>query len=84
MSSWDSHVGRAPPDEVFVILSASGTLSTFRIPSRSLWGVLGVHVNDQINGGRGAIWDDVMKILRARLFFSQVWDTGGEFIGIRT
>ena len=46
-----------------------GLLSTFRVPSGSLWGVLGVRVNDQINGGRGAIWDDVMKILRARLFF---------------
>ena len=47
--------------------------------SGSLWCVLGVHVNDQINGGRGAIWDDVMKILRARLPFHKC-----AFMGIRT
>ena len=33
-------------------------------PPGSLCGILGVHVNDQVNGGRGTRWENAMKRLR--------------------
>ena len=47
----------------------------------SLCGILGVHVDDQVNGGRGTRWENAMKHLRARFPFRK-WITGrGEFTG---
>ena len=48
-------------DDVLVI--PSGDVG----PLGSLCGILGVHVGDQINGGRGARRETAMKRLRARL-----------------
>ena len=45
-----------------VLVNPSGGVG----PPRSLFGILGVHVDDQINGGRGARWENAMKRLRAR------------------
>ena len=47
----------------------------------SLCGVLGVHVDDQVNGGRGQRWKKAIAALRLRFRFRK-WVTGsGEFTG---
>ena len=51
------------------------TLSGDVGPPGSLCGILGVHVDDQVNGGRGTRWENAMKRLRARFPF-QKWITG--------
>ena len=62
-------------DEVTVI--PSGDVG----PLGRLCGILGVHVDDQIHGGRGVRWENAMKRLRAKFPFRK-WITGsGEFTG---
>ena len=42
----------------------------------------GVHVDDQVNGGRGALWTDAMEKLRGRFPFRLCITGQGEFIGL--
>eukprot|EP00959_Pyramimonas_sp_CCMP1952_P447741 9375475-Pyramimonas_sp.AAC.1 len=69
-------------DRVSVIPYATGAESAqLRGEPGALCGILGVHVDDQVNGGRGQLWATAMKKLRARFPFRK-WVTGsGEFTG---
>ena len=62
------------------LLRAAGTICTTMLVIAtgglpgSLCGILGVHVDDQVNGGRGTRWENAMKRLRARFSFRK-WIT---------
>ncbi|CAK0792131.1 unnamed protein product, partial [Prorocentrum cordatum] len=74
--------GLVAKDRVSVIPYATGSESAqLRGEPGALCGILGVHVDDQINGGRGQLWATAMEKLRARFPFRK-WVTGsGEFTG---
>ena len=55
-----------------MIPESSRSSLAVRGPRESLCGVLGVLVNDQINGGRGAVCEDSKKRLRAIFSFHKV------------
>ena len=55
------------------------TLSGVVGPPGSLCGILGVHVDDQVTGGRGTRWENVVKRLRARFPFRKWIHGRGEF-----
>ncbi|CAK0862474.1 unnamed protein product [Prorocentrum cordatum] len=76
------NAGLVAKDRVSVIPYATGSESAqLRGEPGALCGILGVHVDDQINGGRGQLWATAMKKLRARFPFRK-WVTGsGEFTG---
>ena len=69
-------------DRVSVIPFSEGAQADLvRGEPGALCGILGVHVDDQINGGRGLLWCEAMEKIRDRFPFSK-WVTGqGEFTG---
>ena len=52
-----------------------------RAPPGALCGLLGIHVDDIVGGGRGSLWQVVVKQLRARFPFRKWREGSGEFTG---
>ena len=50
-------------------------------PPGSLCGILGVHVDDPINGGRGVRWEKAMNRFRVIFPFRKWMSGSGEFTG---